>query len=226
LVTDTVFYISTTLRVVCRYPQVHYEKVVIDTFALLLCVAYQITFSLHDIFPARHDFVNRFSLRTKDGEQISDQINMVIIELSKLNDVLMKPVDQLTSYEKWSLFFKFAPDPVHRNLINDIIKEKEEIGMAATLLREISKDERERAILRSRRMYETDRISDLLTAEERGEIREREKWQVIVADKDTVISDKDAIITGKDAEIANNKAEIADKDSEIARLRTELEKRI
>jgi len=45
--------------------------------------------------------------------------------------------------------------------------------MAASLLREISKDERERAIARSRRMYETDLISDLLTAEERGEIKGR-----------------------------------------------------
>jgi hypothetical protein len=77
---------------------------------------------------------------------------------------------------------------VQRELINDIIKEKEEIGMAAALLQEISKDERERAILRSRRMAETDRVSDLLTAESRGEMREREKWQGIVADKDAEIA--------------------------------------
>ena len=43
--------------------------------------------------------------------------------------------------------------------------------MASALLQEISKDERERAILRSRRMAETDRISNLLTAEARGEMR-------------------------------------------------------
>ena len=59
--------------------------------------------------------------------------------------------------------------------------------MAATLLQEISKDERERAIQRSRRMAETDRISDLLTSEEIGEIRERGKWQQVVADKDAEI---------------------------------------
>ena len=134
---------------------------------------------------------------------------MVIIELSKLNEALKKLVDQLTSFEKWSIFFKFAPDPMHRSIINDIIREKEEVGMAATLLREISKDEHERARLRSRRMYETDRISDLLTAEERGEIRgiekgevrEREKWQAVVAD---------------------NKAEIADKDAQIELLRLQI----
>ena len=35
----------------------------------------------------------------------------------------------------------------------------------------ISKDERERAVFRSRRMYQTDRASDLATAEDRGERR-------------------------------------------------------
>ena len=73
--------------------------------------------------------------------------------------------------------------------------------MAAALLQEISKDENERARLRSRRMYEMDQISNILTAEERGEIREREKWQDVVADY---------------------KTELADKDAEIARLKAEL----
>ena len=51
--------------------------------------------------------------------------------------------------------------------------------MASELLMEISKDERERAIMRSRRMYETDQISNMLTVERRGrkegETNERRK---------------------------------------------------
>ena len=43
--------------------------------------------------------------------------------------------------------------------------------MAAALLQEISQDEHERARLRSRKMYEMDRVNDLLTAEDRGEAR-------------------------------------------------------
>jgi len=175
---------------------------------------YQITFSMHTVFPNRHDFASWFSLRTQDGEQFSDQINLIIVELSKLNEALTKPVDQLTSFEKWSLFLKFAPDPVHRNLINDIITEKEEIGMAATLLREISQDERERAILRSRRMAETDRISDLLTSEEKGKIKgeqlANERWQVIVADNHAKLADKDAEIVNKNTEIELLRLQIAD----------------
>ena len=52
--------------------------------------------------------------------------------------------------------------------------------MAAALLREISQDEHERARLRSRRMYEMDQVSNLLTAEERGEIRGMAKGEANV----------------------------------------------
>ena len=40
--------------------------------------------------------------------------------------------------------------------------------MAGELLMNISKDERERAVYRSRRMYETDYLSNITTAEDRG----------------------------------------------------------
>ncbi len=43
--------------------------------------------------------------------------------------------------------------------------------MAGNLLMSISQDERERAVFRSRRMYQTDLQSDLATAEDRGEKR-------------------------------------------------------
>ncbi|MCL2441423.1 MAG: Rpn family recombination-promoting nuclease/putative transposase [Treponema sp.] len=136
---------------------------------------YQITFSLHTVFSNRKDFVHRFSLRTEDGEQLTDQVNIIIVELSKLYTVEKKPVEALTTFEKWSLFFKYADDPVYRKLINDIIKEKEEIGMAATLLREISQDEHERARIRSRKMYEMDKYSDYHTAVEIGLIKGRKE---------------------------------------------------
>ena len=66
--------------------------------------------------------------------------------------------------------------------------------MAAALLQEISQDERERARLRSRKMYEMDMTSDLLTAEAKGELRSDKKWQGVVADKDVAIANKDTEI--------------------------------
>jgi predicted transposase/invertase (TIGR01784 family) len=129
---------------------------------------YQVTFCTYPIFKQWPDFVSRFSLRRPTGEQLSDQINMVIIEMSKLNAMMKTPVEDISWLEAWSIFFSSANDPAQRDLINNLINTKEEIKMATELLMEISQDERQRAIMRSRRMYETDRMSELLTFKDEG----------------------------------------------------------
>ena len=45
----------------------------------------------------------------------------------------------------------------------------------------ISQDERERAVFRSRRMYQTDLQSDLATAEDRGRVAERTERNIEIA---------------------------------------------
>jgi predicted transposase/invertase (TIGR01784 family) len=107
-------------------------------------------------------------MRFEDGDLLSDQVNMVVVELSKLGDAVKRSVEDLTPLEQWSLFFRFAPDPKHRELINNVINQNKEIEMAAALLMEISQDEHERAKFRSRRKAETDLYSDIATAKERG----------------------------------------------------------
>ena len=118
--------------------------------------------------------MNTFSLRhDEDNELLSDAIGVVYIELSKLNEILKKPVNDLTDLEKWAVFLEYANIPAHRETVNKIIESKEALQMAGDLLMSISQDEKERAVFRSRRMFQTDMASDLATAEERGEKRGR-----------------------------------------------------
>ena len=70
--------------------------------------------------------------------------------------------------DKWSLFLQYAPDQKHREKVNEVIESEEVLQMAGNLLMSISQDERERAIFRSRRKFETDYASDIATAEDRG----------------------------------------------------------
>ena len=84
--------------------------------------------------------------------------------------------------------------------------------MAGEVLMTISKDERERAIFRSRRIALADRESDIATVIQ----IERKKWQGVVADKDAALADKDAALADKEAALT-------DKDAEISRLRAMLE---
>lgn len=137
-----------------------------------LAPTYQVTFCSYTVFPNRSEYVNSFSLRhDKDNELLSDAIHVVFVELSKLQKVMEKHVDDMTDLEKWAIFFQYASEPKYRETVNEVIASKEVLQMAGNLLMSISQDERERAVFRSRRMYQADLQSDLATAEDRGHTR-------------------------------------------------------
>ncbi|MBQ9720936.1 MAG: Rpn family recombination-promoting nuclease/putative transposase, partial [Oscillospiraceae bacterium] len=141
-----------------------------------LAHSYQVTFCSYTVFPNRPEFVTSFSLRhDEDNELLSDAICIIYVELSKLQEIIKKSVADMTDLEKWAVFFQYASEQQARETVNEVIASKEALQMAGELLMSISKDERERAVFRSRRMYQTDLASDLATAEDRGERRGMEK---------------------------------------------------
>jgi flagellar biosynthesis/type III secretory pathway protein FliH len=90
------------------------------------------------------------------------------VELSKLDQIVKKPVNEMTDLEKWALFFQYADRPKYREKLNKVIETKEALQMAGELLLSVSQDERERAVARSYKMFQTDLASNLRTAEDRG----------------------------------------------------------
>ena len=144
-----------------------------------LARTYQVTFCSYTIFPERAEYVNSFSMRhDEDNELLSDAIRVVYVELSKLQEIMKKSVDDMTDLEKWAVFFQYASEPNHRETVNKVIASKEVLQMAGNLLMSISQDERERAVFRSRRMYQTDQQSNIATAEDRGVQRGRAEGRV------------------------------------------------
>ena len=99
---------------------------------------------------------------------MSNAISLTFVELSKLDKVVKKPVSDMTDLEKWSVFFQYASDPDHREMVNKIIESKEVLQVAGNLLMSISQNEQERAIFRSRRKFQTDMQSNWATAEDNG----------------------------------------------------------
>ena len=134
-----------------------------------LAQTWQATFCSYTVFPERQAFLNSFSLRhDRDNELFTDAVHILFVELSKLREILGKPVSKMTDLEKWALFFRYANKTECRKTMNEVISTKEELQMAGNLLMSVSQDERERAVFRSRRMYQTDLMSDFATAEDRG----------------------------------------------------------
>ena len=135
-----------------------------------LARTYQVTFCSYTVFPERTEFLNTFSLRhDKDNGLLSDAIHVIYVELSKLKEILKKPVADMTDLEKWAVFFRYADSRKYRNTVNKVIESKEAMQMAGSLLMSVSQDERERAVFRSRRMYQTDMQSNWNTAFDNGE---------------------------------------------------------
>jgi predicted transposase/invertase (TIGR01784 family) len=139
----------------------------------LLAWTYQVTFCSYTVFPNRKAYANSFSMRhEEDNGLLSDALCVIFVELSKLDEILKKPVAEMTDLEKWAIFFQYADKPTHRDTVNKIIETKEALQMAGDLLMSISQDERERAIAISRKKFQTDYASDMATSEDRGS-RER-----------------------------------------------------
>jgi len=130
---------------------------------------YQITFCSYSIFLNRKNFINSFSMRHDlDNGLFNDAIQVIFVELSKLKEVLKKPVSEMSDLEKWAIFLNYAEKTKYRKIVNNVIESKEELTMASELLMGISQDQRERAIFRSRRMFQTDLESNMITAERIG----------------------------------------------------------
>ena len=86
--------------------------------------SYQMTFCGYTVFSDRDNFVSRFSFRDENSIELSDTLGIIFIELTKLDDVIKKPVRAMTGEEAWATFFAYASEPDYKDLINKLVTEK------------------------------------------------------------------------------------------------------
>jgi predicted transposase/invertase (TIGR01784 family) len=129
------------------------------------------------------------------GTSLGGKVHIIIIELAKLERLTDKTITDMTEEERWAFFFKYSTDKAKRNEINEILRLKEAITMAATALLTISQDENEQALAMSYEKFELDRQSSLTTVRREG--KQEGKWEVaIVAKRKGFSIDIIAEITG------------------------------
>ena len=144
-----------------------------------LSKTYQVMFCGYSVWPERKGFIHSFSMRhDEDNGLLHDGIRSMIIELTKLQKILKKPIEQMTDMECISIFLRYADKPKYRELVNKVIESREGLAVAGEVLMGISKDERERAIFRNRRIAKADQESNRITA-----VRNAEKAQALAVAK-------------------------------------------
>ncbi len=113
--------------------------------------------------------VSRFAMRTKDGRELANALNVIFVELPKALR-LEGSLDSNTDLENWAIFLKDADNPEKKDIIDRLTSKEEGLMQAQKSLSSISNN-RDLWIAQFRQdVYETDRISGLYAAEKRGEI--------------------------------------------------------
>jgi predicted transposase/invertase (TIGR01784 family) len=131
--------------------------------------AYQLAILANERF-----FQDKIPLHTFEYFDLAHSISLggrsriVTLELSKLDEVVEKPIRDMNSPERWGAFFQYLRDKSKRGMINEIIACEEGIAMASEVLITISKDEIERFRLMSEEKYVLDTQSNLVHAKREG----------------------------------------------------------
>jgi predicted transposase/invertase (TIGR01784 family) len=131
--------------------------------------AYQIAILVKERFFQDEEFSHSFEYYDPvRGVSLNGRSRIVTLELSKLEEIADKPIDEMSAQERWAIYFKYLTDKSRRREISKIIELEEGIAMANEILKNISKDEIERARLMSEYKYQLDTQSKLVTAKREG----------------------------------------------------------
>jgi predicted transposase/invertase (TIGR01784 family) len=99
---------------------------------------------------------------------LNGRSRIITLELSKLGEVVEKPIKDMNTPERWGAFFQYLQDKSKRGMINEIIACEEGIAMASEVLMTISKDEEKRFRLLSEEKYILDTQSNLAYERKQG----------------------------------------------------------
>ena len=130
----------------------------------IVCV---LNYTLLDDDEEDDDFYREYKWRDAKGRPLTDDQTIIFVELTKVDTLLEKPVDKLTTIEQWALFFRYATDTSKRELMSRLIEKEEGIKMATQILQTISMDDRERIAYEEQLIYELDQRSEVISAERR-----------------------------------------------------------
>ena len=138
--------------------------------------AYQIAILAKERFFPDEVFLHAFEYYDPTNKvSLNGRSRIITIELSKMDMIVEKPTAEMSAAEHWAVFFRYLTDKSKRRKINEIIESEEGIAMASEVLITISKDEVERARLRSEEKYQLDTQSKMTYAREEGMLQGRQQ---------------------------------------------------
>ena len=145
-------------------------------------IVYQITVLDFDYDPNTSDVVSRYAMRTKDGRELSNSLNVIFIDLTKVSGLENK-LDTNTALENWAIFLKNADNPHKRDIITKLTDKEAGLMNASKSLSNISTDRNMWIAQYRREMTERDQRSSISAAHIKGKAEGRKEGRKEAAKK-------------------------------------------
>lgn len=71
------------------------------------------------------ELMKDYRYRDRQGNELTDDVTIIFIELTKVRNTLKKDVSDMTSVEKWAVFIKYASDESKRGIVDQIAETEE-----------------------------------------------------------------------------------------------------
>lgn len=167
---------------------------------------YQITV-LNFAYDKKSDkVVSRYALRTEDGRKLSDKLNVIFIDLTKVK-ALEQNLDGASLIEKWALFLKNADNPDKNAIIKEITNTEAGLMEAKKSLSNISSDRSNWIAQYRQEIFERDIRSGKEASRREGMAQQKAEDEKLIAQ----------ITAQKDAENARLQEEIQKLKSKLSK---------
>jgi len=134
------------------------------------------------LFKDTTNFYDEYQYRNKNGRPLTGNTHIIFIELSKLGELLKKPVSAMTGLEKWAVFLRHANHSDMKDLIAQIKESEDGVRMGADVLDTISTDRNTFLTYFYRLKHEADQESQLIYAKRQGVAEGEKKGEKKVLD--------------------------------------------
>ena len=109
-----------------------------------------------------------YTMKNKSGQGLSDRQNIIFIDLKTIRKKLGTPIKELTSVEKWGLFFCYVDKEKYADYISELVRSEKGIMAAENTVKYMSEADDNWFVQNSRFIAERDKNTQIHNAEKRG----------------------------------------------------------
>ena len=115
-----------------------------------------------------NEILSWYTMKDEAGKRLTDRQNIIFIDLKTIRKKFGMPVEELSSVDKWGLFFSYVDKEEYSDYMNKLVRSEKGIMAAENTVKYMSEADDNWFVQNSRFIAERDKNTQLQNAEKRG----------------------------------------------------------